>query len=136
MSKHLLSSDLELMQKKAPEVAELMRIMSNPTRLMLLCDIAHRGESSVAELERDLGIKQPGLSQHLAELRQSELVSTRRESRSIFYSIADTKVHALLDLLRDLFCNENTALDKNALPAISPSKHSGDVAIFSQVKRR
>ena len=73
------------------EVAELLRTIATPTRLLLLCQIA-QGEPSVADLERDLGLRQPGLSQQLAELRRFDLVKTRRESRSIHYSIADPRV--------------------------------------------
>jgi len=98
------SSALEAMKARAPEVAELLRSIATPTRLLLLCQIA-RGEPSVAELERDLGLRQPGLSQQLAELRRSRLVRTRRASRSIHYAIADARIHALLNALHAIYCS-------------------------------
>lgn len=94
---------LEAMKAHAPQVAELLRSIATPTRLLLLCQIA-RGEPSVAELERDLGLRQPALSQQLAELRRSGLVRTRRASRSIHYSIADARIHAMLGALHAIFC--------------------------------
>ncbi|MBU2166635.1 MAG: metalloregulator ArsR/SmtB family transcription factor, partial [Alphaproteobacteria bacterium] len=87
----------------APEAADLLRQLANPTRLLILCHIT-REERAVGEMERDLGLKQPGLSQQLAELRQAGLVKTRRESRSIYYSIADERVQALMGMLHDIFC--------------------------------
>ncbi len=98
--------DVEAMARlkaKAPEAADLLRQLANPTRLLILCHIT-REERAVGEMERDLGLKQPGLSQQLAELRQAGLVKTRRESRSIYYSIADERVQALMGMLHDIFC--------------------------------
>ena len=91
------------LKAKAPEDADLLRQLANPTRLLILCHVVHQ-ERAVGEMERDLGLKQPGLSQQLAELRQAGLVKTRRESRSIYYSIADARVQALMGMLHDIFC--------------------------------
>lgn len=91
------------LKQKAPEAADLLRQLANPTRLLILCHITH-GERAVGEMERDLGLKQPGLSQQLAELRQAGLVKTRRESRSIYYSIADDRVQGIMGMLHDIFC--------------------------------
>ena len=96
-------TELDAMIERAPEVAELLRSIATPTRLLLLCRIA-QGEPSVGELERDLDLRQPGLSQQLAELRRSGLIAPRRESRSIRYSIADARVHALLAAMHAIFC--------------------------------
>lgn len=91
------------LKAKAPEAADLLRQLANPTRLLILCHVAQQ-ERAVGEMERDLGLKQPGLSQQLAELRQAGLVKTRRQSRSIYYSIADARVQALMGMLHDIFC--------------------------------
>ncbi|ALS94064.1 transcriptional regulator [Xanthomonas oryzae pv. oryzae] len=122
-------------------MAELLRMIATPTRLLLLCQIA-QGESSVADLERDLGMRQPGLSQQLAELRRYELVKTRRESRSIHYSIADPRVRSLLDALHAIFCSEGAgrfALGvEPATPWTSPTaSHAPDTqaARFARVIR-
>lgn len=93
------------LKEKAPEAADLLRQLANPTRLLILCHIT-RQERAVGEMERDLGLKQPGLSQQLAELRQAGLVKTRRESRSIYYSIADERVQGIMGMLHDIFCAE------------------------------
>ncbi|MCY1667148.1 ArsR/SmtB family transcription factor [Rhizobium sp. SL86] len=100
MSQHL---PLEMMQERSAEAAEFMRLFSTPSRLMLLCFIAG-GERSVGEIQDELGFKQPALSQQLAELRTAGVVKTRRESRQIFYSIADDRVSAVMQTLFSLFC--------------------------------
>lgn len=94
---------LEEMQENAVEAAEFMRLFSTPSRLMLLCYIA-QGERSVGEIQDDLGFKQPALSQQLAELRQAGCVQTRRQSRQVYYSIADGRVSIVMNMLIQLFC--------------------------------
>jgi len=83
----------------AHEAAELLRLLGNASRLQLLYQLA-KGEHSVGQLERSLDIRQPALSQQLAELRKAGIVRTRRESRSVFYALDDARVPALLDMLR------------------------------------
>jgi len=60
-------------------------------RLMIL-SLLLQGEKSVSEIDMATGIGQPGLSQQLAELRRAELVTTRRQAKQVFYSIADESV--------------------------------------------
>ena len=129
----LAAADLEQMKARVPEVAELLRMIATPTRLLLLCQIA-QGEPSVAELERDLGLRQPALSQQLAELRRHGLVSTRRASRSIHYAIADDRVRTLLGALHAIFCGEATGLPAIE-PAAPPSPASSQAAGFARVAR-
>lgn len=95
---------LEAMQEKAAEAADFMRLFSTPSRLMLLCHIAQK-ERSVGEIQEDLDFKQPALSQQLGELRQAGVVQTRRKSRQIYYSIADDRVAAVMEMLMRVFCN-------------------------------
>lgn len=94
---------LETLARRAPEAAEFLRLFANANRLILLCHIAGQ-ECSVSDIQEALGIKQPALSQQLAELRQAGLVKTRRESRQIYYSIADGRAEAVMALLFQLFC--------------------------------
>lgn len=60
-------------------------------------------EAAVAELEEELGIRQPTLSQQLAELRDAGLIDGRREGKSIIYRVADDRAERLVDTLRDIF---------------------------------
>jgi len=101
-----ISTDaLDEMRSKAPQAAEFLRHLANGNRLMILCSLVEQ-ERSVGDMEQTLGLRQPGLSQQLAELRQAGLVKTRRESRSIYYSLADDRTRAVIGLLYDLFCKD------------------------------
>lgn len=75
-----------------------LRVLANPARLRIMLTLLG-GERSVAALETGLGLRQPNLSQHLGELRDAGLVSARRESRAVFYSIADAPARRLATAL-------------------------------------
>lgn len=94
---------LDLMRQAAGQACDVLRILANEDRLLLLCQLS-LGEKAVGELEATLGIHQPTLSQQLAVLRSDGLVNTRREGKRIFYSIADPNVLALLEVLYQLYC--------------------------------
>ncbi len=95
--------DLPGMRAAANQACSLMRVMSNPDRLMLLCQLA-QGERRVGELEELLDIQQPTLSQQLAVLRDESLVETRREGKQIFYRITSDTVLAVLAVLYQQYC--------------------------------
>lgn len=92
------------LEARADDAAALMRALANPHRLMILCELS-RGERSVGALERALGMKQSPLSQHLARLRRDGLVTTRRESQTIHYSMAEPRVLRVIAALRDIYCS-------------------------------
>ena len=78
-------------REQAEETAERLRKFGQPLRLMIL-SLLLQGEKSVSEIDMATGIGQPGLSQQLAELRRAELVTTRRQAKQVFYTIADQSV--------------------------------------------
>ncbi|WP_416067472.1 ArsR/SmtB family transcription factor [Rhizobium sp. ZK1] len=98
----------EMMQEKVVEAADFMRLFGTPGRLMLLCHITQK-ERSVGEIQEDLDFKQPALSQQLAELRQAGVVQTRRESRQVYYSIADDRVAVVMKMLMQVFCGAGSS---------------------------
>ena len=95
--------DLEALRRSADSACRLMKVLSNPDRLLLLCQLS-QGECCVGDLEQRLGIRQPTLSQQLGALRADGVVSTRREGKNIYYAIAEPRVLHLLQTLHDLFC--------------------------------
>ncbi|MFM6989791.1 MAG: ArsR/SmtB family transcription factor [Rhodoferax sp.] len=95
--------DLETMKASAGRACRLMKVLSNPDRLMLLCQLS-LGEKRVGELEEILGIVQPTLSQQLTVLRDEELVNTRRDGKNIYYQIASPQALAVMNVLFDQFC--------------------------------
>lgn len=99
----LSPTELKAMQANAGEAVDVLRALSNRTRLLVLCHLG-RGEKSVGELNDLAGLSQSALSQHLAKLRAEGLVATRRDAQTIFYRIADSRVIELVAALHDIFC--------------------------------
>ncbi len=95
--------ELEKLQDSARRASLLLKAMSNEHRLMVLCQLLH-GEKSVGELERLIGLSQSALSQHLARLRRDNLVQTRRQAQTIFYSLSGTEACAVINTLYGLYC--------------------------------
>ncbi|CUB03983.1 ArsR/SmtB family transcription factor [Marinomonas fungiae] len=100
MPKELTISE---MLERANEASGFLKALSNENRLIILCNLL-QGELSVGALNEKVLLSQSALSQHLAVLRKDGLVTTRRDSQTIFYSIGDSRVKELIQKLHDLFC--------------------------------
>jgi ArsR family transcriptional regulator len=100
--------NLPAMQAAAAQACGLLKVLGNPDRLLLLCQLT-QGEFCVSELEAQLKIQQPTLSQQLAVLRDEQLVSTRREGKQIYYTITSKEAMAVMGVLYQLFCTEQGA---------------------------
>jgi DNA-binding transcriptional ArsR family regulator len=87
------------------EASQFLKALANENRLMLLC-ILSEGEYSVTELETLLEIRQPTLSQQLARLRADNLVTTRRDGKAIYYSLASEKARETMELVYKHFCRD------------------------------
>ncbi|TCT10111.1 ArsR/SmtB family transcription factor [Paralcaligenes ureilyticus] len=96
--------DMDVMRNSADAACRLMKVLSNPDRLLLLCQMT-QGEKCVSELESLVGIEQPTLSQQLGVLRAEGLVATRREGKNIYYRISSTPTRAIMEVLYAQFCN-------------------------------
>jgi len=94
---------LEVLEERAGEAARLLRLLAHEKRLLVLCHLAGGGEMNVTEMVGAVGLSQSALSQHLARLREDQLVATRREAQTIWYRLADPKAARLLEVLRDLY---------------------------------
>ncbi|MEA3389805.1 ArsR/SmtB family transcription factor [Sphingobium sp. CCH11-B1] len=81
---------LHAARELADAAAEKLKAYAQPQRLMILSLLLDRGEQSVSAIDEATGIGQPALSQQLAELRRSGLVSTRKHARQVYYSLADS----------------------------------------------
>ncbi|MFA5581168.1 MAG: metalloregulator ArsR/SmtB family transcription factor [Paracoccaceae bacterium] len=103
MTKRALPVEAQDLQAKLDVASGFLKKMSNPDRLLLACALLD-GERSVSELEETLGIRQPGLSQQLAELRGAGLVAGRKEGKQVFYHIADPAVETFIHQIHRLFC--------------------------------
>lgn len=96
------------MANAAQKASELMKTLGHKDRLMVLCHLIS-GEKSVGELASLLDIPQSPLSQHLARMRKENLVSTRRDAQTIYYSISSREAAELIGLMHLLYCSEHPA---------------------------
>ena len=97
-------ADLADFEKKATEVADILRVVANERRLMILCKLVEYGEATVGSLVDAVGISQSALSQHLAKMRDEGIVTFRRDSQMLWYRIADPRIEELFGMLYRLFC--------------------------------
>ncbi|WP_151446611.1 ArsR/SmtB family transcription factor [Lacisediminimonas profundi] len=95
--------DVGQMRRAADGACKLMKVLSNPDRLLLLCQLS-QGEKRVGELEELVGVVQPTLSQQLGVLREEGLVTTRREGKHIYYQIDSPATLAVMGVLFKHFC--------------------------------
>ena len=102
-SENVSAQDLDSMMESAKEATDFLKALAHEGRLVILCRLADR-ECSVAELEEMLSARQAAVSQQLARLRLEGLVSTRREGKTIYYSLSDERVRKSIALVYDLFC--------------------------------
>ncbi|MEQ8193391.1 MAG: metalloregulator ArsR/SmtB family transcription factor [Rhodospirillales bacterium] len=109
----------EMIEKNARHASMLLKAMSNPHRLLILCQLTD-GEKCVGELETIVGLSQSALSQHLARLRRDNLVKTRRSAQTIYYSLAGDDVEVLIDALHGLYQQSHVAVTQAMKKAARP----------------
>ncbi len=100
---------MEDMKAKAKEVANLLKVMANENRLLILCELAKEPMSVSALLEK-LQITQSGISQHLAILKANGILDYDKKAQTIVYSIKDERIYKLMETLRELYCNEESEI--------------------------
>ena len=96
--------NMDALEPKISTAAKLMEMLSQPTRLRLMC-ILLGGEQSVTALAEAAGLSQPAMSHHLKKLRDADLVATRREGQTIFYALKGTEVEQILEVLHRIYCS-------------------------------
>ena len=95
--------DPQLLREGAGQAVAALKVLANEDRLLLLCQLS-QGEMCVSELEEQLEIRQPTLSQQLGVLRVEGVVDTRRQGKNIYYSVADPTLLEILAVLYRLYC--------------------------------
>jgi DNA-binding transcriptional ArsR family regulator len=104
-NKPALAAGIAKLEHKAGDAAQLMKLLANENRLLILCRLALARESSVNDLADAIGISQSALSQHLAKMREEGLLATRRAAQTVYYRIADRNAGRLLTLLKSIYCS-------------------------------
>lgn len=98
---------IEEMMSHSDSASSLLKLISNQNRLLILC-LIHDKEMSVSQLNETLPqLSQSALSQHLAQLREANLVKDRRDAQTIYYSLTESKAVQIIHLLHDLYCSDD-----------------------------
>lgn len=108
----MTDADFAELRQSAREATRVLKAMSNQHRLLILCQLVGR-ERSVSELVRIVGLSQSALSQHLARLRRDQLVRTRRQAQTIYYSLASPEIEAIIATLYRLYCRNGDTADRH-----------------------
>jgi DNA-binding transcriptional ArsR family regulator len=93
----------EVMEEHAGQAVELLKSMANQSRLMILCQLS-QGELSVSDINKTIPISQSALSQHLAALRKSDLVATRKVAQTIYYRLNGDATIKIIEVLQSIYC--------------------------------
>ena len=122
----------------ADAAVERLKAYAQPQRLMILSCLLE-GERTVGEIDEATGIGQPALSQQLAGLRRAELVSTRKEARSVFYALADETTVLCVRAMEAIFSGKDgparelaEAMGRGAVTGSASGKTTG-VAAFARI---
>ncbi len=100
---NLAISKIKDLQENAESAADLLAVMSNKHRLMILCRLVE-GEAQAGALADLSGLSQSALSQHLAKLRDAGIVATRRDAQMIYYRLSSPEAETLLTTLYKIYC--------------------------------
>ncbi|MCP9915676.1 ArsR/SmtB family transcription factor [Cyanobium sp. ATX 6F1] len=82
------------------ELSQFFRLLSEPARLQLLCQLKHQGPMDVAALIEATGFSQSHISRQLGQLQRAGLVRSVREGTRLTYEVADPLVHELCNLVQ------------------------------------
>ncbi len=96
---------MEEMKEKARDVADLLKVLANENRLLILCELAD-GPKSVSSLLSKLDITQSGISQHLAILKSHGILDYDKKAQTINYNIKDERILKLMASLKDVYCTK------------------------------
>lgn len=120
------------MHCRAEEVADILKLLGNPQRL-LIANLLCEGEYAVSEIEEKLGIHQPTLSQQLGALREAGVIKGRRQYKAVIYSLADARTRHLLDALHRIFSPEGLSALAAQTPTQSRVVSASGAASFARV---
>ena len=93
------------LEEQAKQLAELLKVLSNENRLLILCALMEEPLAVSQLCETIGGITQPALSQHLAILKAHRILDSTRNGQWVTYFISDKRVEAVIELLKELYCS-------------------------------
>lgn len=94
----------EILEKKVESVCDILSLLSNEKRLLMLCYIAD-GQRSIWELTSHLGISQSLCSQFAIKMRECGILKSEKKGKEVYYSVADSKTLELIQSLKTIYCS-------------------------------
>lgn len=102
-----MEMSIEEMAAKAAMASRMLKAIANESRLMIVCQL-YEQELSVGQLLKTVPLSQSALSQHLSVLRHEDIVSTRREAQSVFYTLSSDEVRTIMATIYDIYCKPDS----------------------------
>ncbi|WP_443018836.1 ArsR/SmtB family transcription factor [Sphingobium sp. AM] len=127
----IVVTELWQSRERADIAAEKLKAFAQPQRLMVLSLLLSQGEQPVSAIDEATGIGQPALSQQLAELRKAELVTTRRQAKQVYYSLADAATELCVRSIEAVFGSGDPRLAPSGTPARNVS--ASGAAAFARI---
>lgn len=132
----IASKSIEELSAGAQEMADLMRLLSHPARLLIVCKLVS-GEQGVSDLEQMTGIRQPALSREIAKLREAGLIAPRRQSKAVFYHLSDQRVHKLIAALCEMRAGDGASQSEgggeSAAPKEAENNSFSSFSVFARI---
>ena len=100
------SVDLLAKQEHIGTAARALKAIAHPLRLKILCVIGAE-EACVQDIVDAVGTSQSNISQHLAILRDKEVLLTRKDANRVFYRVGDPRTLQLIAMMREVFCRDD-----------------------------
>lgn len=121
------------MRERIDEISDFVKKLGNPNRLLILCALVD-GERSVGQIEKEIGIRQPVLSQQLAELREAGFIVGTRSAKQVYYNLVDDRVVEFIAVMNRLFCgsDQNLRLTAYSKPRLNAASQA---AVFARTRR-
>ncbi len=105
-------SEMIAMQEKAKEIADLLKLVANENRLLILCELS-AGPQTVSALLEKLHITQSGLSQHLALLKANGILDYDKKAQTVTYNVKDKRILVLLSTIKETYCKGEREHESN-----------------------
>lgn len=109
----------DAMSAAADRASDLLKSLANRHRLLIVC-LLIENERSVGELVEFLDLRYSTVSQHLALLRKDDVVTTRRDGQTIWYSIASPAARAVIETLHEVYCAPSQPNEPGLVAAVLP----------------
>ena len=96
-------------RKNLLKAADVMKTLSHPVRLAILCDLIHVGEMTAGDIAaaQSASASQSQVSQYLAEFRRLKYVSARKEGQNVYYTFSSPLIKSLIDILYKAYCGKD-----------------------------